>query len=252
MFSILDRTNDEVKEGIGVFPTTLDNQIVSVYNTFMVDKRAFAVLATDVVVLTVDESNLKVLLTTAKSVSFRGMLTLPGGLVGFSEKTQGAAKRILKDVLTSTDFYCEQIYTFDDPRRDPTGRVVSVGYLMLVPWNKAKFVLKNSASWNPVKTLPKLAYDHNEIVKLAVKRIAGKITYTNIVFGLMEEEFTLTELQRVYQIIIGKDLDRRNFRKKIKSLGILKKLPKRRKGEAHRPAQLYSFKNKSLSEIEIL
>lgn len=216
------------------------------------DDRAFAVLACDVAVFTVDGSELKVLLTKAKSPTFRGMPTLPGGLVGFSEKTADAAERILKTVLTSTDFYSEQLYTFDDPKRDPLGRVVSVAYFMLVPWNKARLILKDNASWHSVKNLPRLAYDHNEVVKAAVKRIKGKMTYTNVVFGLMPELFTLTELQVAYENVLDKSLDKRNFRKKIAALKLLKKLAKKRKGEAFRPAQLYSFVKRSLQEVEIL
>jgi 8-oxo-dGTP diphosphatase len=216
------------------------------------DDRAFAVLATDIAILSVDDAELKVFLTKAKSKSFEGIPTLPGGLVGFEERTLDAVKRILKNVLTSTDFYCEQLYTFDDPKRDPLGRVVSVAYLMLIPWNKARVIVKGDADWVSVKKLPKLAYDHNKITKSAVDRLTGKLTYTNIVMGLMPEEFTLTELQSVYENILGRELDKRNFRKKINSLKILKKLSKKRKGEKNRPAQLYSFSSKNLEEVEII
>lgn len=216
------------------------------------DPSTFAVLATDVVVLTVDPEGVKVLLTTAKSVNFKGELTLPGGLVDAKEKTKDAAKRILSDLVSSTEFYTEQLYTFDDPSRDPAGRVVSVAYLMLIPWTVAKSILKNGAQWASVDSLPKLAYDHNEVVKKAVQRLAGKLTYTNIVFALMPEEFTLSELQDVYESVLTHQIDKRNFRKKIVSLSILKKLPKKREGDANRPAQLFSFVDKSLKEVEIL
>lgn len=218
----------------------------------MKDERAFAVLAVDAAVFTVDASGLKVLLTTAKSPSFRGMPTLPGGLVGYRERTQAATKRILSSVFAAGDLYLEQLYTFDDPKRDPLGRVISVAYLGLVPWDKARALVRGDGRWESVKGLSKLAYDHDLIVKAAVKRIIGKLTYTNIVFGLMPEEFTLTELQSVYENILGKKLDKRNFRKKIQSLKILKSLPKKRKGEANRPARLYKFALASLQEIEIL
>lgn len=214
--------------------------------------RAFAVLATDIAVLSVDGKELKVLLTTAKSINFKGVPTLPGGLVGLTEKTNEAAKRILAEVVKSTDFYMEQLYTFDDPSRDPAGRVVSVVYLMLVPWVEAKQVIKNDANWYPVKSLPKLAYDHNEVVKAAAERLIGKLTYTNIVYGLMPEEFTLSELQNVYETVLDHTIDKRNFRKKILSLGLLTTLSRKRSGTANRPAQLYTFATKGLREIEIL
>lgn len=212
----------------------------------------FAILSTDLAVFTIDGNDLKVLVTTAQSGAFKGMPALPGGLIDPEEKTETAAKRILSEVISSKNDYIEQLYTFGDPKRDPVGRVVSVAYLVLTPWNKARVSIKNGASWQSVKTLPKLAYDHNEIVSAGVKRIVGKLTYTNIVFGLMPEEFTLTELQSIYENILGRGIDKRNFRKKINSLKILKKLTKKRKGEANRPATLYSFKDKNLEEVEIL
>lgn len=218
----------------------------------MVNKNAFAVLATDIAVLTVDGSELKVLLTTAKSDNFKGMLVLPGGLISPAEKAEVAARRILKTVLASTDFYSEQLYTFDNPKRDPDGRVVSLAYLMLIPWDKARTLLKGDAYWESVKKVPKLAYDHNLVVKKAVERLVGKLTYTNIVFGLMPGEFTLTEIQNIYEHILGREIDKRNFRKKIRSLKILKKLSKKRRGEANRPAQLYSFSLNRLEEIELV
>lgn len=217
----------------------------------VIDKRAFAVLATDTAVLSVDGNELKVLLTKAKSVNFKGLPTLPGGLVELTEKTQEAAKRILKNVLNSTDFYMEQLYTFDDPERDPAGRVVSVAYLMLIPWDKAIKITNTDASWQSVKSLPKLAYDHNEVVKAAVKRLSGKITYTNIVLGLMKEEFTLSDLQKTYETIMEKKLDKRNFVKKIKSLKLVTKTGRKIQGGAHRPAALYKFVNKEYKVVEV-
>lgn len=215
------------------------------------DKRAFAVLATDTAVLSVDGNELKVLLTKAKSVNFKGLPTLPGGLVGLAEKSQEAAKRILKDVLNSTNFYMEQLYTFDDPGRDPAGRVVSVAYLMLIPWDRAIKITGPEATWYAVKNLPKLAYDHNEVVKAAVKRLSGKITYTNIVCGLMKEEFTLSDLQKTYEIIMEKKLDKRNFVKKMKSLKLVAKTGHKVQGGAHRPAALYKFINKEYEVVEV-
>lgn len=212
----------------------------------------FAILATDVAVFTLEGRELKVLLTTAKSGVFKRMPALPGGLVGADEKLDDAAKRFFKEVMVTKESYFEQLYTFGDPKRDPIGRVVSVAYFVLLPWNKARLAVRKGAYWAGVNNLPLLAYDHNLIVKTGVKRIIGKLTYTNIVFGLMPEEFTLSELQSVYEDILGKGIDKRNFRKKIRSLKILKKLAKKRRGEANRPAQLYAFARKDLEEVEIL
>jgi 8-oxo-dGTP diphosphatase len=203
----------------------------------MTNDKSFAVLATDIAVLTVAENELKVLLTTAKSENFRGMPTLPGGLVGPHEMSETAAIRIIKGVLNSTDFYKEQLYTFDNPDRDPAGRVVSVAYLMLVPWNVASKTIKENASWVSVKSLPKLAYDHDQVVKWAVKRIVRKVKYTNIVYSLMPNEFKLSDLQKVYEIVLGIKIDKRNWKKKFKTFN--------KTGHsrgAHRPAVLIVYK----------
>lgn len=209
-------------------------------------------MATDIAVLTVEGGELKLLLTTAESPTFKDKPVIPGGLVGITEKTHEAAKRILKNSLRSVSFYSEQLFTFDDPKRDPNGRVVSIAYLMLVPGQIADSLTLGHAWWQNVNKLPKLGYDHNVIAKKAIERLKGKLTYTNIVFGLMSEEFTLTDLQTVYETILGEKMDKRNFRKKILSLKILRKLPKVKKGEANRPAKLYEFKTNILDEIKIL
>lgn len=212
----------------------------------------FAILATDVVIFTVDGKSIKVLLTDAKSAPFKGMLTLPGGLIRPSEEIEAAVKRFIAQGLSVSGNYNEQLFTFGDPNRDPGGRVVSVTYLALVPWKKAKSALKSGYYWKAVNGLPELAYDHTEVLGLALERLIGKLSYTNIVYGLMPEEFTLTELQNVYETILKKKLDKRNFRKKIHSLKILKKLSKMRKNDATRPAQLYELKGKKLEMIDVL
>lgn len=217
----------------------------------MTNRQSFAVLATDIAVLTVTENDLRVLLTTAKSQNFSGIPTLPGGLVGVAEMSSDAAERILKDVLRSVDFYKEQLYTFDDPKRDPAGRVVSVAYLMLIPWGVAKNIVKGEASWVSMKSLPKLAYDHDQVVSAAVKRIVGKFRYTNIVFSLMPLEFKLSDLQKVYEIVLGVKLDKRNFVKKMKSLKLLTKTGHKVEGEAHRPAVLYKFTDREYKVVEV-
>ena len=217
----------------------------------MKDAITFAVLATDVAVLTVDGSDIKVLLTTAKSKNFKGQPVLPGGLVGHLETTEEATSRILKDVLSQTDFFIEQLYTFDDPKRDPEGRVVSVAYVMFVPWNVATKIIRANASWQAVKMLPRLGYDHNEIVKAAVKRLMGKLTYTNIVYTLMPQEFTLSALQKTYEVVLGISLDKRNFIKKIKSLNLIEKTAHKVEGSAHRPATLYSFVERKYKRVDL-
>jgi 8-oxo-dGTP diphosphatase len=218
----------------------------------MKDHFKFAVLSTDVAVLTVDGQVIRVLLAKATSENFQGMPALPGGLIKPSELAEQATRRILGKYLSVSDYYSEQLCTFDSLKRDPAGRVVSVAYFVLLPWNKAKLSTKNGAWWESVKKLPNLAYDHAEIVKTAVKRLKGKLTYTNVVFALMPEEFTLTELQRVYEVVLGRKLDKRNFRNKIKSLKLLKDLNKLKREEATRPARLFAFRQERLQQIGLL
>lgn len=211
-----------------------------------------AILSTDVAVLTTDGESLKVLLTRTESGPFKGEPTLPGGLIRPKEKISEAADRFIGKVLKTKAIYKEQLYTFGHPARDPGGRVVAVCYLALIPWNRARLATKVNARWVAVNKVPKLAYDHNEVVETAVERLEGKLSYTNIVFALMPEQFTFGELQEAYEAILGRQLDKRNFRKKITLLSLLRKLPKKRRGDANRPAQLHTFKEKRLRLVEVL
>ena len=147
--------------------------------------------------------------------------------------------------------YLEQLYTFSEVTRDPRGRVVAVAYLGLVP---STVVGKEAADalWIPVKRMEKLAYDHNDILTTAVERIRAKISYTNIACQLLPKEFTLGELQELYEVILGHDIDKRNFRKKIMSLKMVKPTGKKRGGSANRPAELYTCASKGVKEMEIL
>lgn len=214
-----------------------------------------AIVAVDVVIFSVIDDQLKVLLLELKEKPFAGMWALPGGLVATDENLKEAAERHLSERAGATSIHIEQLYTFGEVNRDPLGRVVSVAYLALVP--EKLFAPKtlsrySDIKWQAVKSLPQLAYDHKEIINKAYKRLKGKLSYTNIVYSLLPKDFTLTELQTLYEIILDKELDKRNFRKKINSLDLLVKRNKKRTGQPSRPAQLYGFKDSSLKEIDIL
>jgi len=215
----------------------------------------FAVIASDIVIFTVDQGSLKTLLIQMKKAPFEGHWAAPGGLVDPAESVDFAAARILKEKTGLTNIYLEQLYTFGKVDRDPFGRVVSVGYFALI--SKEGIDLKTTAeyrdvAWFDVKRLPKLAYDHQEIIETALKRLKSKLEYTNIIYTLLPKEFTFGEMQKIYEIILGRRLDKRNFRKKILSLNLVKKLGKKRAGEANRPAQLFSFIDHKLKEVEII
>jgi len=214
-----------------------------------------AVTAVDVVLFTVSENNLKVLLLKLKEKPFEQMWALPGGLVTKDETLLAAAHRHLKTKLDIKESaHIEQLYTFGDPNRDPNGWVVSVAYMALVQNDKINPRHSDrygSVQWYPVTNLPKLAYDHNEIIKTALERLQAKATYTNIIYTLMPKEFTLTNLQNMYETILNKKIDKRNFRKKIISLNILKNL-RRKSPISNRPAELYSFKEQKLQETNLV
>ena len=190
-----------------------------------------------------------------KRAPFIGCWAIPGGMVKVNEDVERAAKRHLDAKTGVKNIYLEQLYTFSRVDRDPFGRVVSVAYIALIP--SAGLKLKTSEeyadiSWYPVDELPKMAYDHKEIVNFAVKRLQAKLEYTNIVYSLVPEEFSLSDLQNTYEIILKTKMDKRNFRKKILGSKIIMPTGKRKAGEANRPAELYRFVSRKPQIIELL
>ena len=212
-------------------------------------------VAVDAVIFTVDEDKLKVLLIEMKKKPYTGKWAFPGGEILPGETTEKAARRILSTQTGVSQVYLEQLATFDEPSRDTLGRVISVAYFALIP--SADVKLKTTeryadVRWWTATQLPKLAYDHNEMAKVAIDRLRAKLEYTNVVWSLLPERFTLTTLQRTYEAILGRDMDKRNFRKKILSLGLLTATGGKTEGETHRPAALYRFKRRELAQVEML
>ncbi len=217
-------------------------------------KYKFAAVAVDVVVFTVDDGALKVLLIEMKKRPYNGFWAVPGGLIKPDESLEQAAKRQLSTKAGLKNVYLEQLYTFGEVNRDPFGRVVSTAYFALIP--SAGIKPKTSKEygdikWFGVKTLPKLAYDHKKIIGHALERLRAKIGYANIVYGLLPREFTLSDLQKVYEIILAKKIDKRNFRKKALSIGLVNPVSAKRRG-AHRPARLYKFVKNRYHMVNIL
>ncbi len=206
-------------------------------------------VAVDVAVFTVLEGQLRVLVVPVRRGAFAGRYALPGGRVGVEETLEEAARRLLGAQTGVRGIYLEQLYTFGSPGRDPRGRVVSVAYFALIAHGGRGLTLE--ATWRPLAGLRALAYDHPVVVRRALERLRAKLRYTNLVYGLLPPRFTLGELQRMYEAILGRPLDRRNFRKKILSLGLLGRVGGVRRG-AHRPAALYSFRRRRPTMIEIL
>jgi 8-oxo-dGTP diphosphatase len=221
-----------------------------------VTARGGARVAVDVAVCTVRDDALQVLLVQTAGGPFPGAWALPGGLVADDESLDDAAARELVARTGVAGIYLEQLYTFGRPDRDPAARVVSVAYVALIPHGgRFSSTLDDPkyrrVAWWPVDRLPPLAYDHAEVVRVTVARLRAKLQYTNLVYTLLPAAFTLSELQAAYEAILGRRLDRRNFRKKILSTDLLAALGRQRRG-AHRPATLYRFRRRRPMTVAIL
>src|SRR5579859_5789085 len=198
----------------------------------------------DVVMMSLRQKDLQVLLVKRRSWPYEGMWAIPGGFVNMDESLEAAAKRELQEETSVQDVYLEQLYTFGDPGRDPRTRVITVVYFALLDSERLQVQAASDAAdvgWFSVYELPQLAFDHEQILLYALNRLRGKLDYTTIAFSLLPEQFTLRELQRVYEIILHRKLDKRNFRKKILSTGILEDTGEKKMEGTHRPARLYRF-----------
>ncbi len=198
----------------------------------------------DVVMMSLRQRDLQILLVKRGSWPFEGMWAIPGGFVTIDESLESAAKRELQEETGVQDVYLEQLYTFGDPGRDPRTRVITVVYFALLDSERLQVKAASDAAevgWFSVYELPQLAFDHAKILEYTLDRLRGKLDYTTIAFSLLPEQFTLRELQRVYEIIQHKRLDKRNFRKKILATGILEDTGAKKMEGTHRPARLYRF-----------
>ena len=199
-------------------------------------------ITVDIVIFTIQAGVLKVLLVKRGIPPFAGRFAIPGGFVHEDEDLDQAALRELREETGVADVYLEQLYSFGDVGRDPRGRVITVAYFALISADRPLRAGTDAAEarWWAVDQLPTLAFDHAAILSYALERLRNKLEYTTVGFQLLPEKFTLTELQEVYEAILGKRLDKRNFRRKLALLKILKPLPEYRRG-GQRPAQLYRF-----------
>jgi 8-oxo-dGTP diphosphatase len=205
-----------------------------------VSRGDLAAVAVDVVVLTLDASGelLAVLAPPTAAVGDPDAWALPGRRVRGDEDLETAARRVLVELAGLTDpRHLEQLATFGRPDRDPGGRVVSVSYLAL---QAHPLSLEGAARWWPVSALPLLAFDHAEILESALDRLRARLGYSNVAYGLLPDTFTLSDLQAVYSSVLDRDIDKRNFRKKVLTLGLVVEAEGMRRG-SHRPAQLYRF-----------
>ncbi|MGB4762238.1 MAG: NUDIX domain-containing protein, partial [Candidatus Saccharimonas sp.] len=198
-------------------------------------------LTVDAVIFRLSHDHLEVLLTKRAQEPFKGDWALPGGYCSKGQTTLEALSEVTKRKV-GVDIeiqlaYIEQLYTFDTVARDPRGHAVSVTYMgcgrEIEPQPAAQTV-----AWHDIDQLPNLAYDHEKIIIYARNRLAAKLTYTNAAMGLLDKKFTLSQLQTVYEAVLARNLDKRNFRKKFLSLGLIHETPDTWRDGAHRPARL--------------
>jgi len=197
----------------------------------------------DIVIFTVREGSLQVLLVKRGVPPFEGQHAIPGGFLREGESLEKAALRELHEETGVRNVFLEQLYTFGDPKRDPRGRIITVAYYALIASDKLSLIAGADAAealWFRANDLPPLAFDHKHILDYALERLRNKLEYTTVGFQLLPEKFTLGVLQAVYEAILGKQLDKRNFRRKIALLGILKPL-REWQHTGRKPAQLFRF-----------
>lgn len=211
-------------------------------------------LAVDCVVFGLDESSsLKILLIRRDLPPFQGHWALPGGFVRISESVDAAARRELQEETGLQNAFLEQLYTFGAVDRDPRERVVTVAYYALV--NLREHAIEaatdaREAAWFSLNQLPTLAFDHDQIVAMAIDRLKGKVRYEPIGFELLPQKFTLSQLQTLYETVLDLSLDKRNFRKKILKMDLLVELNETETGVAHRAAKLYQFDESKYHQLK--
>lgn len=207
-------------------------------------RSAFSV---DPIVFGFDAGDLKVLLIYRGAEPYQGTWALPGDLVRLDEDLDESAKRVLKDLTGLTNLYMEQIHTFGRVDRHPLGRVITVAYLSLVRISDYKINPSSwakDAQWHSISKVPKLPFDHSEILTFAKNKLKERVRNQPIGFELLPPHFTLTEIQHLYESVLEINLDKRNFRKKLNSMDLLVDCGKSQRAVAHRPAKLYRFDNK--------
>ena len=201
-------------------------------------------VTTDIVVFSVFGAKLNVLLIERGREPFIGQWALPGGFIHSDEGLEDCARRELEEETGVSGIYLEQLFSFGAPERDPRGRVITVAYLALVPPDRVSprgGSDARRAEWFGVDDLPRLAFDHHGIIATGRERLIAKLGYSTIAFQLLPEEFTLSEVQTVHEIVRGRRLDKRNFRKSILALDVLRETGRRRAEGSHRPAMLYEL-----------
>ncbi|MGJ1203339.1 NUDIX hydrolase [Sphingobacterium lactis] len=209
----------------------------------------------DCVILAFDEGQVKVLLAERNEYPYKDWWALPGYFVNKYEEMEDAVARILLEMTGLKDIYMDQLAAFAGVKRHPEGRILTVAYMALVQMDEVRNKIATGTNymrqlkWFPVDELPDLAFDHKEILQLGLDRLKKSVSYSATPYELLPAKFTLTQLQQVYEALLNKKLDKRNFRKKINNLGYLKELNEFQKGVSYRAAKLYSFDKKKFMKM---
>ena len=209
-------------------------------------------LTVDCVVFGLDDEDLKVLLIQRDLDPYAGKWALPGGFVNVGESVHDAARRELTEETGVSRVFLEQLYTFGEPKRDPREHVVSVAYFALVRLSDHRIQAATdarNAAWFALDDIPKLAFDHQKILKVAHERLRAKVRYQPIGFELLPTKFPLRALQHLYEVVLERELDKRNFRKKILSMDVLEELDEIETDVTHRAARLYRFDKKKYNRL---
>ncbi|MFD1770299.1 NUDIX hydrolase [Sphingobacterium suaedae] len=201
----------------------------------------------DCVIYSFNEGKLQLLLTERNEYPYKDWWALPGFFVEKDEEMEDAVKRILYEHTGLKDIFMEQLGAFAGVKRHPQGRILTVAFSTIVKYEDVKSKIKpitsymRQAKWFSIEDLPELAFDHYQIIEQSLRKLKESVNYSTVVYELLPEKFTLTQLQQAYEAILGKSLDKRNFRKKIANAGFLKELQEVQKGVSYRAARLYKF-----------
>lgn len=207
----------------------------------------------DIMICSIRDSCLQALFIKRAEEPYKGFWALPGGFIKIGESLEEAAARELEEETGIVDAFLEQLYTYGDPNRDPRDRIITIAYYALIAADKKirpeGGTDAEQAAWFPVDKLPDLAFDHTGIVQYALRRLRYKLEYSAVGFELLPRRFTLSELQTTYEIILGEQLDKRNFRRRILDAGIIEATKEMKIGEG-RPARLYRYRDDAVSEVK--
>ncbi|WP_439132043.1 NUDIX hydrolase [Polaribacter sp.] len=210
-------------------------------------------LTVDAVVFGYEEGKITVLLIKRKYEPFKNKWAIPGGFILDDESLEEAVERELFEETGVKINYLEQLYTFGNPERDPRGRIVSIAYFGLVRPDTFRLFASTdaeAAQWFAIDDLPELSFDHKSILEMAIKRLQGKITYEPIGFELLDQKFPFSDLEKLYSTLLGRKVDRRNFRKKIIGLNVLDELEEKVSKGSGRPANLFQFNTKRYFQLK--